>query len=400
MQKLNFLLSICLLGMVLTSCNSQSVSTPDPALTATPDLEDNTPVPSVSPPLNFGPDVVLYRGNPQRTGVYNVPAIRHQPEVKWQSKVSSKWLVSPMLAEGILYTGSGDGSLYALDAETGEEIWSAGGFGQLESTGAIAGDVIVAGGYGKLVQALDRRNGNLLWTYKTGYAMQGSPLIVDDRVYIATNQAVYALGLQSGQLIWEVATGNEDAFMGAPAYQDGTIYTTGGRLLLALDGETGRELWRVEKEEQFLGLSIANQLVYVGNWDRHLYAFDQSTGEERWKFEANGEIWFAPAVNDDVVYAGNGDQFLYALNAQTGALLWSFKTAGRAVSEPLISDGVVYVSDSNHESSRGPRHLYAFDAATGEELWMFETISTLLPAPALGDGVIYVVSAGDVIALK
>jgi outer membrane protein assembly factor BamB len=243
----------------------------------------------------------------------------------------------------------------------------------------------------------------VLWTFRTDYFVQGSPLIVDDRVILATDHKVYALDLNSGQLIWEAATGNEGAYMGPPAYDEDVIYTTGGRLLLALAADTGTETWRVEKDEMFLGPAVANQRVYVGNWDGNLYAFDQSTGEEAWTFPARtgGMFWSAPAVDADTVYAGNIDGYIYALDAQTGDLRWEFQTEGDAVSEPSIADGVVYVSDSSHEAPLGPRHLYALDAVTGEPLWVFETNSTFLPAPALGDdGVIYVTSSGDVLALK
>ena len=117
-------------------------------------------------------------------------------------------------------------------------------------------------------------------------------------------------------------------------------------------------------------------------------------------FKGGNIFWSAPAVDENMVYAGNIDKNLYALNAQTGELRWSFETAGDAVSEPLVADGVVYVSDSSHETRRGPRHLYVLDAATGAQLWVFETTSTFLPAPALGENVIYVTTTGEVFALK
>ena len=274
------------------------------------------------------------------------------------------------------------------------------GFDALESTGAIAGDKIITGGYSKQVRAFDRKTGKVLWSFRTAYVVQASPLIVDERVLIATDHAVYALDLASGHLLWQTATGSEDAFMGAPAYENGVIYTTGGKLLLALDAETGKERWRTEKDTQFVGLAVANGLIYVGNWDRNLYAFDQSTGEERWKFAAKGEFWSAPAVDGAMVYAGNVDKNLYALNAQTGELLWSYQTDGEAVSEALLADGVVYVSDSSHLFPSGARHLYALDARTGQELWKFETVGRFLPAPALGENVIYITSSGEVMALE
>jgi outer membrane protein assembly factor BamB len=216
--------------------------------TPTPSVSESKPTPPIitiiptSVPSDSNSNVTLYRGDSQRTGVYNTPAIRNQPEVKWQTEVSSSWLMPPIIADGILYTGSGDGVLYALNAETGEQIWSVGGFEAFESTGAIAGNLIVAGGFSNVVKALDKNTGEEVWSFQTDYFPQGSPLIVDESVYIATDHVVYALDLQSGELIWKVQTGDESAFMGSPDYYEGVIYTTGGKLLLALDSETGEEL--------------------------------------------------------------------------------------------------------------------------------------------------------------
>ena len=388
MQKLSLVIRLGLMVSFLAACAPQVTATQ--ALIATT-ISSPTPAPDQN--------IILFRANPQRTGVYSFPAIRMLPEITWQTKVNDTWLMPPLLADAILYTGSGDGVLYALDAQTAEQLWSKVGFGQLESTGAIAGDTIITAGYNQTVKAMDRITGEERWSYTTGYGVQGAPLIVDDRVFIATDHEVYNLDLKSGELIWKVPTGTEGAYMGAPAYEDGVIYTTGGKLLLALEADSGKELWRTQKEEMFLGPTVANGLVYVGNFDRKLYAFDQSSGEEKWSFDGKEVFWSSPAASEDKIFAGNA-RTVYALDAQTGELIWSFDAESPSVSEPLLSDGVLYISYSSHEFSRGPRHLYALDAKTGEQLWAFESISTFLPAPALGEGVLYLTSTGEIIALE
>jgi len=397
------LMIFCLLS-ILVACGPtppqlSGSETVTPQTTTQPAITETTiPVPN-DPSVNSA--IVNYRGNPQRTGVYDFPAIRELPEVQWQTRVGSTWLMPPLISDGILYTGGGeDGILYALDLQTGEKLWATGGFGSMESTGAIAGDIIVAGGYSNLVQALDRLTGEVLWSFNAKYFVQGSPLILEEVVYIATDHACYALDLQTGQLIWEKATGEEGAFMGAPAYENGVIYTTAAKRLLALDSESGTEIWHTELATSFLALAVADGFVYVGNMDRSFRAYDQNTGREIWKFEAGGEFWSAPAIAGDIVYAGNVDKYIYALDSLTGKLVWSFETGGDAVSEPNLADGVVYVSDSSHLFPSGTRHLYALDAITGELLWTFETVSTFLPAPALADGAIYITTRGEVLALK
>src|SRR5215216_275170 len=366
--------------------------------TSSPEMTGENNTSTVTPTKEASIDLTLYRGNAQRTGVFDFPAIRSKPSVKWQTKVSSTWLMPPILADGTLYTGSGDGVLYALDTQTGQEIWSTGGFRQLENAGAVAGDLIVVGGYDQRVRALDRHTGEVLWSFGTSSFVQASPLILDDLVYIATDHALYALDLPSGKLQWESPTGKEGAYMGAPAYENGVIYTTGGKVLLAVESTSGKELWRTQRDEPFTALAVANQMIYVGSFDGSFYAFDQQTGEEKWKFPSGGIFWAGPAVEEDTVYAGN-DNMLYALHTQTGEERWHFQMVGRAVSDLTISDGVLYVSDSSHELPNGPRHLYALDTQSGEELWSFEAVSTFLPAPALSEDVIYVTTRGEVFAL-
>src|SRR6266508_3699003 len=375
---------------LLMSCTP----TTTPMVATTIPNQTSTPIPTE----NSSTDVALYRGDLQRTGVYNFPAMRQEPSIKWQTKLSSTWLMPPVLADGILYTGSGDGILYAVDVQTGEKIWSTGGFSQLENSGAVAGDMLGVGGYDQRVRALDRHTGEVLWSFNTVSFVQASPLIVDERVYFATDRALYALDLLTGGLQWQAPTGNEGAYMGAPAYEDGIIYTTGGKYLLALDSTNGKELWRIEHSDMFTALAVANGLIYVGNFDGYFYAFDQKNGAEKWKFQSGGLFWAAPAVEENTVYAGN-DDLVYALNAQTGEQIWKFQMAGKAVSDPMLSDGVLYVSDSAHEFPRGPRHLYALDASSGELLWTFETVATFLPAPALSEDTIYVTTTGEVLAL-
>jgi outer membrane protein assembly factor BamB len=379
-------------SLLLTTC---APATPVLPTATTVPKPTNTPVPTET----HSTETTLFRGDPQRTGVFDFPAIRQEPSIQWKTNISSTWLMPPILADDVLYTGSGNGTLYAVDVQTGEKIWSVDGFSQLENSGAVGGDMLVVGGYDSRVRALDPHTGEVLWSFNTVYPVQASPLIVENRVFVATDHALSALDLATGKLQWQAPTGREGAYMGAPAYEDGIIYTTGGKSLLAVDSTNGKELWRTEPRDMFTAPAVANGLIYVGNFDGYFYAFDQKTGGEKWKFHSGGLFWAGPAADGNTVYAGN-DDLVYALEAQTGEQLWMFQMAGKSVSEPMVSDGVVYVSDSAHEFPRGPRHLYALDAASGEELWTFETVATFLPAPAVDENTIYVTATGDVLALR
>jgi outer membrane protein assembly factor BamB len=349
-------------------------------------------------------NIILQRGDAARTGLYNFPAMRDKPELKWRTQLgSSLYLGTPLLAGDMLYTGGSDGQIYALDAQTGKVLWSAGNFEATETAIAIAGDVIIGGGQNKSVKALNRLTGNVIWSFEAGTFVFAPPVIVDGTVYIATYEKLYALDLKTGKAAWETPLGSQMAFVGTPAVEGDSVYINVGPLLVALDRSSGAERWRVETQQQFFWLALSQGLVYIGNADGYLYAYDQVTGKERWKFKSKfgaDEIWSAPAIAGNTVYAGSRDQYVYALDASTGQQKWTFKTEGESLGAPLISDGLLYLSDSDHALPLGVRRLYGLEAATGKPVWTFEINSTLLTTPALGQNVIFITITGEVIALQ
>jgi len=354
-------------------------------------------------PPAFDPDIILYRGNAQRTGIYDFPAIRTQPDLLWQTDPTHlTYFDNLLLHDGVLYIGGSDGKLYAFDAQTGAELWQGGDFHVAVSAAAIAGDVLVIGGYDRFVQALDRHTGESIWKVETVGRTMASPLILEDRVYVSATNAFYALDLQTGELLWTVPlpSDNEFDFVSAPAYSDGMLFMSVGQSFVALDSATGELRWQVQKETYFYFSALGQSLAYVGNGDGFFYAYDLTTGEEIWKFAGGEEIWFGPAVTGDTVYVGHFNGFLYALDALTGEKRWEFATPHWAVSDAVVSAGIVYFTDCNHDAPQQECHLYALEATTGEELWQYAATGTLLSTPVLGEDTIYLVLSARVLALR
>jgi outer membrane protein assembly factor BamB len=48
-----------------------------------------------------------------------------------------------------------------------------------------------------------------------------------------------------------------------------------------------------------------------------------------------------------VVYVGSYDKNVYALNAKTGAKLWSYTTGGGVHTSPSVTNGLVYVGSDD-----------------------------------------------------
>jgi outer membrane protein assembly factor BamB len=142
--------------------------------------------------------------------------------------------------------------------------------------------------------------------------------------------------------------------------------------------------------------------VYVGSYDKKVYALNGATGAKKWEFltVAKDAFWAgvrlqrgvvsSPAIGfDGTVYVGSQDGNVYALNGATGAKKWEFLTGGWVDSSPAIgSDGTVYVGSDNNK-------VYALNGATGAKKWEFLTGDVVRSSPAIGsDGTVYV-GSGD-----
>ena len=97
---------------------------------------------------------------------------------------------------------------------------------------------------------------------------------------------------------------------------------------------------------------------FVAEIDGIVYALDATTGDERWRFEARGDILSSPAVVDGVVYVGSKDNYVYALDATTGWESWHLETGGQVLSSPTVVNGVVYIGSDDG-------YVYALDAGGG-----------------------------------
>ena len=115
--------------------------------------------------------------------------------------------------------------------------------------------------------------------------------------------------------------------------------------------------------------AVANGVVYIGSWDRNLYAIDAASGRERWRYTTGNDtviynqigIASSAAVSGGVVFVGGRDGQFHAVDAATGKLSWVHdNNGGWTIASPAVRDGVVYFPTSD-----GTR-FKALDAATGE----------------------------------
>jgi outer membrane protein assembly factor BamB len=152
----------------------------------------------------------MQRWNPYETvlGVSNAGTL----ELKWSFNIGSGSSLgtssSPAVANGVIYVGSDDGNVYALNATTHAKLWSFTTGGQVVSSPAVANGVVYIGSVDGNLYALNASTGAKLWSFATGNEVLCSPAVVNGVVYIGPDSGdgkLYALNATTGAELWSSA---------------------------------------------------------------------------------------------------------------------------------------------------------------------------------------------------
>jgi outer membrane protein assembly factor BamB len=343
----------------------------------------------------------MFRGDAAHSGAYAGSGPRQFHAVKWKFATGDRVVSSPVFSDGVIYFGSDDHNVYAVDAATGRQIWKVSTLGPVASSPAVAGGIVYFTSYDGRFYAVDAKNGKLKWKFATGgerrYEAKGlhgiqpktqtiadpwdvylsSPVVAGGTVYAGSGDGhVYALDAASGELRWKFQAG--DVVHASPAFDSGTLYFgSWDSFLYAVDAATGKEKWRVKGGEDpvmhnQIGFqsspSVANGIVYTGCRDSNVYAIDAATGKEKWRFN-NQMSWVnsSPAVvKGKVLFATSDSSLFHIADAATGKSLVKQQLKAYVFSSPAVAGDIVYLGVLNGT-------LEARDLTTGELLWDYKT---------------------------
>ena len=273
-------------------------------------------------------------------------------------------IVSPTAADGVVYAGSYDDRVYALDAETGELLWSFKAENGLSPLPLAGGGVVLFRGH-----ALDAYTGELLWrddSVRSG--SNNAAVLSDGTVYIPTEPrdngfSVRAVDAKTGEPLWETDVPRSPVLplLFPLTASGGNVYVSDEFQVHALDSTTGRLVWSFDAGEIVQDPPTgSNGVVYLRSYSA-AYALDESTGEQLWSYEAEyAGLGRPPYIVDGVwpLLAELGG--LRALDAATGQPLWSFEE-DFALFVSGVASGMVFVT--------GIEAFHALDSATGDEIW-------------------------------
>lgn len=308
--------------------------------------------------------------------------------LRWKFNTGGSVRSSPALADGVVYVGSGDGYMYAIDSATGVLKWKYRFYNAVNSNPVVSGGVVYFNCADKLY-ALNAATGALKWQLNTGDQANtvASPTVVNGKVYVSTligSFSVGAVDALTGQLLWSYQGG---ICRSNPAVVNGVVYIGGEWYkLIALDAGTGAVKWQYADQNYGGSTSptVAAGKVFIGGYDGSIYAFDSAAGTLQWKFASNGikymgyqsaigitvGLWSSSVYADGILFAGNNDGENYAINANTGSAAWIYGntlSANPAATQATVANGIAFFGTVGGD-------VVALDAATGNLKWKFKTM--------------------------
>ena len=328
----------------------------------------------------------------------------------WRHKTGAEIRAAPTVADGIVFVGSDDGNLYALDAETGTTLWTYESSGLVRVSPVVADGMVYIGlinrGSPASVIALNATDGDLAWRRDETEVESASSLVVADGVlyYGSDDGNVNALDSSTGELLWSYRADQDVYTPPQPAIYNGTVYVHWGELVFALDNSNGSLQWQYEKDglgtsiwaafESFFSsapIGVVDGVAYVSSADGHIYGLDAETGERLWRYQWGEEGLFSPVtISGGIMYTASNDGLIFALSASAASRYrdeppWVYSTGGRVYSSPAVSGGAVYVVAHGGD-------LYALNAYDGDLLWQYEFAGKGTMRPVATEGVVLAVS--------
>ncbi len=314
---------------------------------------------------------------------------------------------SPVVANGMVYIGSLDHKLYALDAKTGAFRWAYTTGGPIRSSPAVNGGMVYVGSLDHNLYALNAISGAKQWSYSTGGGIYSSPVVANDMLYFGSDDGnLYALDARSGTKKWLFSTSAQ--VVSTPAVAKGMVYFgSEDDYFYVLDAASGAMKWSKNTGNAITSsptISLADNIVYIISWTGTLSAFDMVSGAKVWDQSAGG-VGSTPAVANGALYIGDNVSYvLYALDSTSGTVQWNYPhfytppangvtyqlslpDAG-ITSSPAVANGVVYIGSADY-------YLYAIDTKSGNELASYATGGSILSSPLVANGMVYVGSSDN-----
>lgn len=299
------------------------------------------------------------------------------PEKMWGRELDSTIISTP------IHTGDSNviiktylGSIYCLDALTGEENWKINSSSRravvMAADFSLGSLILLERDYGSLI-SVNQKNGEPNWEKRFNYLktakfisfMSGNKFLVSGGL----DNSIHVFNSISGEYEWSYSA--DGKIRSTPIYsknEDFIIFNT-RTTICALRKNDGEMVWaRTLDCPLSSGISeIHNRSLCFGTEDGFVHSIGARKGLSKWKYRSDGLINSTPLVDHhgNVFIQAKDDQS-YLLKGKTGEVLWKQET-GLSLGCPIQFD-----YRGNFLINRNLNEIALLCGQSGDELWDFK----------------------------
>ena len=306
----------------------------------------------------------------------------------------------PQAGGGVANASAAVASLVSV-GDAPQALWEYSAGAPIVAPPAVVGARVFVTAEDGSVVALDRETGELLWRYDSGLTAAVTPAVSDGLVFVVFKPGIVsALSEDSGDVVWSKRL--PVASLPSPTVADGRLFVaeTDRNRLLALDAATGETLWDYRLSDWVVAPPAVNDgLLIATSNDAKIHVLNVNTGKLRMIYNAGEGRWTrgGPVVTDDLLHvSSNGvrrdgnrarvwgidyrghryplERPIYYVRTQLAVwgfakqppvqqgTVWSTRIAGKQPYQPAVSGQTAVVADATGL-------VTGLDVSTGEIVW-------------------------------
>ena len=268
-----------------------------------------------------------------------------------------------------LFVATGFGEVVALDAATGNRIWSFEMGAPAQSAPTAAGGKVFVVSATNVLHAVNQADGTEAWQYPgipetAGVLSAASPAVSGNSVVVPYSSGeIIAFDTESGSAKWAdavvrstrtLAVSGLTDVAASPVIYEGVVYATGvsGRTI-AVSLENGERLW-----EENLGSSstpaISGNAIFIIDLQDNIAALDRATGKAFWRTalpvlrkKKFYSVWTGPTLAGNVLWAVSNDRRMIGVDPATGNIIVDRELPSAAYIKPIAAGGQLLVLASD-----------------------------------------------------
>ena len=330
-------------------------------------------------------------GTARQTGLLNRMRVRpvttnlDKESIKpiWKFAAEDEIRGTPGYKDGMLFFGSYDTNLYALDGETGKFLWKYPTEGGVVTRPLVFDGNVYFGSEDEKLHVVSAKYGTVTWEFPTEGPVRSSPHIAEGHAFFGSDDGyMYAVNTLSGRQAWNSGVGAP--IRSTPLVANELLYfgTESGDFFCMDYRSTVK--WRFSAKRAITSSPIlSNGVVYFGSVDTTLYAIDANTGWVVWRFRLGKPTISSPCIKGNYIYTGAVDGFIYCIDIRSAKEVWTFQTDHQVTGSPIIHQDTILCGSVDG-------NLYCLEQKTGNLRWKFETGSPITGTPITADDIVYI----------